>query len=176
MENKKYLFICLILVLLIDSCTVLNNTTSIEREYLNKITNYQGRIIIKSQYLTLIKQKGVGFINQYSNTKLQIISDTLISTQAIDSKHEYTNNDKIKIGYKILIIPLINEEYKIKAVCYTTNTFKSKKQMEKYSKMLYQNECILLCYLATNEIMPKFINNTKKYKFSFRAEDGYLDL
>ena len=161
---------------MIGCTTVYHRTNKIERDYLHSIDICIGGISVDKSLLPAITHRAIDFINQYSNMKLQIICDTLISTEDMDGNSIITNNNKYKIGYKVKIIPKNNGLFAISVKCYTTAKFTNKKEQSNYGVIMSRNRLIFLNYLATEKVMPKFINNPKEYDIIYPKGEAAIDL
>lgn len=173
---KVSILILFTIIIICTSCTVIHRTTKAEQIYLIGINQCLGGISVKESILPTIKLRAIDYINTYSNMKLIIVSDSLISTKGNDGKSIIKNEDKYKIGYIIKIKQRPDGMFAISVKCYTNVIYKNKKEKNKYEYMFVENRLICLNYLATNEVMPKFIDNPKYYDEAGPLEAGDIRL
>ena len=165
------LFLCFILL----SCATYHKVNRIDRIYLSRVSTSFSFINVKKEKLPEIKVRIVDYISKYSNMKLQILSDTLISTKSTDGKSEIIKKQCRNFGY-IVTIKLIDNKYKVKVNCYTTDKYKSKYNRAKYETIIDKNIGIFIHFLETGEIKPKYINDPKEYDTMIPKGEAAIDL
>ncbi|MCK4667486.1 hypothetical protein KAU33_12090 [Candidatus Dependentiae bacterium] len=159
---KKLCSISLIFIILISlfGCTSGRNVniTQDEKEYLEKIKKTKNKFIIKTNEEEELRRRAQIFISKYSKLKFLIINKERIQTRGpkfypkvymgkdafgnLNGKYENAN------GYLVTFKRIDENKIQVKVRCFGRTSSPSARKL---------NEKIIVYYLLTEEIRPKFI-------------------
>ena len=162
--NIKYLFWVFIIIFFTSTfigCSAKRNLVITENDmvYLEKVKKLPNKFIINENQYKIVHSRCQIFIEKYSRLKLKVVKKDYIATRRLKEyiiSTSFSQSGSLEVhsatepgnGYRISFNDMDNNKIQIKVSCFGRNGTRKDRKL---------NEKVLVYYLFTGKIRPKFI-------------------